>query len=285
MISRLVLETIRTTERKLTQLAVETAIGNSLQVGRKEARSVIRNLVAAGELAYTYHFGCSFLELSFNRPVRVCTRVVLKPPVCRFAAREGDIVISLAPGSAFGTGEHPTTRLALQGMEYLLSGDEGAGIANARNRETALDVGTGSGILVIAAVGFGLKHGVGIDIDPCALAEASENVRLNGLQTRIAIRAQAVEKLPGSFSMVTANLRTPSLARLASCLAGLTEAGGRLVLSGIRTAEMASLEKIYAAEGFLCQWRREESGWGGMAFCKIGEAKELPGPNDQGAPA
>ena len=149
---------------------------------KKEANKVLKKLVSEGELAYTYEFGTSFLELSFNRPVRVSTRVVLKPPGLHFKPEAEDVVITIKPGAAFGDGRHPTSRLAVRGIEYILKDSKAVWNENATR---VLDIGTGSGILVLTAVRMGIHSGLGIDIDPSARAEAAENVSLNRLEDRV----------------------------------------------------------------------------------------------------
>jgi ribosomal protein L11 methyltransferase len=264
VIRRRVLETVQASPRKLTPAAVEAAVAGRLGIGRRPVRSAVRDLIAARELCYTYVFGASFLEPCFNRPVRLSPRVVVKPPECRFTPQPGDIVIDLSAGAAFGGGEHPSTRLALQAMDVFFSS---AGSADALEPDAAaLDVGTGSGILVVAAMGFGVPSGLGIDIDPCARAEARENVRLNRLQDRVVISDRDLETLTDRFSLISANLRSPTLARMADRLTGLLTARGCLILSGVRVEEMPWMVSVYEAKGAACGWRGEENGWGAMAF-------------------
>jgi ribosomal protein L11 methyltransferase len=248
---------------------LETALCRLLPVSRQSVRTAIRDLVADRELVYTSHYGCSFLEPSFNRPVRLGRRVVVKPPDNRHPTAPEDIVVNLAAGSAFGSGEHPTTRLAVRAMEFLLSAPDTLSAASPPDR-AVLDVGTGTGILVIAAVKLGLTRGVGIDTDPCARAEARENIRLNRLQDRIDIKDQPVETLSKAYFMVAANLRCPTLCRLAECLWTLTAAGGGLILSGFRQEEMTRVASVFTESGFEKRWEEIELGWAGMAFAKPG---------------
>ena len=140
---------------------------------------MVRDLVSDGELVYTYEFGSTFLEPSFNKPSRVSTHVVLKPPGYHYQPESEDIVIQIKPGAAFGDGRHPTSRLAVRGIEYVLKGLK---VDTTSGQSSGLDIGTGSGILVLTAVRMGIQRGLGIDIDPAARSEAKENVALNQLE-------------------------------------------------------------------------------------------------------
>jgi len=239
-------------------------VGTRLGIPRTAVRTAVRTLLAERELTYTSHFGCSFLEPSFQRPVLISKYVVVKPPDCHYLPKPHEVVVSLAAGSAFGSGEHPTSRLAVRGIEHLCAvGDIGVG-----GGAPVLDVGTGSGILVIVSVLFGIQRGMGIDIDACARSEAVQNVRLNRLEDRIKITGDPVDTLKGPYNLITANLRSPTLARLADRLTRLSASDGALVFSGVRPGEMADLQRIYTERGLACRWRKVENDWGAMAFCR-----------------
>ena len=152
-------------------------------INKKQTKSVIRELVAGGELAYTYEYGCTFLERSFAKPVRISKHIVLQPPGHHHPANPKDVVVKIKPGASFGAGNHPTTRLAIQGIEFVLLGDQAL---DKTNNTSVLDIGTGSGVLLITAILCGMQTGLGIDIDACARVEAAENVRINGLDDRVA---------------------------------------------------------------------------------------------------
>ena len=102
---------------KLTHGAVEAFIKKQVPVRGRDIRKAIASLVNDGELAYSYTYGSSFIERSFGRPIRVTERFVLMPPGISFYGKDGDIPIIIEPGVSFGMGDHPTTRLALAGLE------------------------------------------------------------------------------------------------------------------------------------------------------------------------
>jgi len=177
------------------------------------------------------------------------------------------VVINLAQGVSFGTGQHPTTRLAVKGIDYAL---KECGHFKENKKTCLLDVGTGSGILVIAAVLMGIKKGTGIDIDPCAIAEARENIKINGLEHRIDICDRAFEKIDRVFSMITANLRYPTIKRLLPYMHEIVHKKGFVILSGIKTDEIKDLLDIYQEKGFLCKLKEVEQDWAGVVFEKAG---------------
>jgi len=250
--------TVRVTPPVLEKTLIETH-----GLTKKQVKAVIRGLVSAGELVYTYEFGSTFLEPSFNKPVRVSTHVILKPPGHSYQPAPEDVVIQIKPGAAFGDGRHPTSRLAVRGIEYVLkkfTSDIPDGLC------TVLDIGTGSGILVLTSVGLGIHKGLGIDIDPAARSEAKENVLINRLEDRIKISDQYLEIIDGCFDLVTANLRYPTLKKICSCLRKITNPDGFIVFSGIRSHELADLIKAYARKKFEVKWQEKELDWMGVVL-------------------
>ena len=258
-----VIETITSLPAKVTPSALTRILSEKFRLGKKQIKAAIRDLVSDGELAYTYQYGATYLELSFNRPRRVSQFVVLQPHGHSYCHGPAEVVLQIAPGAAFGDGRHPTTRLAIRGIEMALRQHF------RRSRSCSarvLDVGCGSGVLVIAAVRLGAAAGMGVDVDACALAEARQNVRLNALENRIEISDQALPAIRRQFRMVTANLRYPSLIQLRSQLSLLTTPGGVLILSGIRDIELADLLQYYAEKHWACLWRQTEAGWAAIVL-------------------
>ena len=260
-----VFETVCRPAKKLTPLELENNLMGWFALSRKQARAAIRQMITDGELTYTYQYGRSYLEKSFNQPVRISKQVILVPPRLHYQGMSQDIVIRIAAGASFGTGQHPTTRLAVRGLEYALSKENHF---PDQQLTTCLDVGTGSGILVIAAVKFGIEMGFGVDIDPCAQAEATENVRLNQLVDRIHISGHAVHHIDRRFSVITANLRTPSLIRLCHLFSERIIENGLIILSGIKIDEVVDLLAIYTKNRFYCCWRESEHDWAGIVLKK-----------------
>jgi ribosomal protein L11 methyltransferase len=155
-------------------------------------------------------------------------------------------VVRLDPGMAFGTGSHPSTRLALAWLAQVLA--PGASV---------LDYGCGSGILAIAAAKLGAARVDGVDVDPQALATAAENARANG----VALRVFPPERLPpGAYDVVVANILSQPLIVLEPLLAARTRPGGRIALSGILDAQSAEVAAAYAGD-FATRVAASEEGW------------------------
>ena len=249
---------------------IERLLVHRYGLRRRQAHAIIRHLVASGELVYTYEHGSSFLEPSFCRPVRVGKRVVLVPDGHPYRAAAGQVTVRIAPGASFGSGRHPSTRLAIRGIEQALEGIPWNGRPQ---RPVVLDIGTGSGVLVIAAVMLGAGQGVGIDLDPCARHEARQNVRLNRRDALITISDQTVEKIEptGRFDLIAANLRLPTLLNRSSSICNLMNSSARLVLSGIRVEEMDGLSSAYRANGFRLVWVAQEKGWSAGLWQRQGD--------------
>ncbi|HSR11672.1 MAG TPA: 50S ribosomal protein L11 methyltransferase, partial [Thermodesulfobacteriota bacterium] len=158
------------------------------------------------------------------KPAHVTPRLVVKPPWEEYGARKNEVVIEIDPGMAFGTGTHATTRLCLKALEDSLS---------ARLKPAAiLDVGTGSGILAIAAVKLGVRHVLGIDIDAVAVDCARENSRANGVDHAIDFRVGTPGRLRKKFDIVLANLLPQELLRSVASISARVKPGGTLIASG-----------------------------------------------------
>ena len=264
-ISERILELVSASTSKMTPVGLKNTLVQTYGLEKNQIKTVIKDLIAEGQLIYTYEHGCTFVQKSFNKPVRISRSVVLKPPGSKYRSKPHDVIIQIKPGASFGDGRHPTTRLAIKGIEFALKQLKPFSLNLA---STVLDIGTGSGVLVITAVGFGVQTGLGIDIDSCAIAEARENVKINDLQAHIAISDKAIEDIEPSFSMVLANLRAPTLAKLCARIDSVTNPNGIVVLSGVRCHELAGLMTVFRAAHFECVWTAAESDWAGVVIKK-----------------
>jgi ribosomal protein L11 methyltransferase len=252
---------------RMTPPVLEKKLREGFGISRKPIKSIVRDLVDSGELAYTYEYGTTFLERSFAKAVRISKHFVLQPPGIRSARGSDDVIVRIRPGAAFGAGNHPTTRLAIKGLEFLLYDDA---VSTAANSAAVLDIGTGSGVLLISAVLGGCKSGLGLDIDACARAEAAENVNINEVGDRIVISERSLDEISDPYSIILANLRFPTLKRLRNKIEDSTEAGGFLLLSGIRDHEQEDLINSYHDVGFERRWAANELGWSGVVLQKGG---------------
>jgi len=232
---------------------------------RGELRGAIRRLLDCGELSYSYELGQSFLERSFNRPIQVTPRITLAPPGHAVKTDHTGVTIRLAPGAAFGYGQHPTTRMALAAIDQALV-LKPAGDANRQSR--VLDLGTGSGVLAIAAVKLGFSAGLGLDIDPCALSEAHKNVDLNGLAAKIQIKNLPLDSVPGQYALITANLRLPTLIEYRDAIIGGLLPAGLLIVSGIKSDERTNLSDQYSRLEMKVLRHWNEKGWAALLMQK-----------------
>ncbi|MCL4500152.1 MAG: 50S ribosomal protein L11 methyltransferase [Chloroflexi bacterium] len=158
----------------------------------------------------------------FFKPIRL-SRIVIKPSWEEFEPEEGDVVIDIDPGMAFGTGNHPTTQLCIQAIQDYIKGGE-----------VVLDMGTGSGILAIAASKLGAARVVGFDIDPVAVEAADANVMRLELDDVIDVaRADSPRAFEGQADIVIANIIPKVIIEMAPDLAAKVAPGGKLVASGI----------------------------------------------------
>lgn len=165
---------------------------------------------------------------------------------------DGPLAITIAPSMGFGTGHHATTRLCLAALQRL----------DLRGR-TVLDVGTGSGVLAIAASRLGAAEALGIDVDPDAIAAARESLDLNRLAvtTRFVVADLREAALPPA-DVVLANLTGGVLAHNAVVLARAVRANGTLVVSGLQTHERADV--LAAFDTLSVVWSAEEDGWAAL---------------------
>lgn len=252
-------------DEKLTPLGLEKRMAELFNAGKKHIRKILKELISEGEVTYTYHFGHSFIEKSFNRPVRVSGSVVLKPSNLSFEPGFGDVVVSLDHGASFGTGQHPTTRLSIQAIESL---KVTTSLFSQQKKTLMLDIGTGSGVLAMTALKFGISYALATDIDPCARDEARKNAKLNNLDNRFEIYEGDLDALKTPVDLVTANLRFPTLMDLSEKIDWLCGSSGCAVFSGVREDEFRELSKTYISLGFVGLWKSSEKGWAGGAFAK-----------------
>jgi ribosomal protein L11 methyltransferase len=175
------------------------------------------------------------------KPLPVGKRLLILPSWESPAADETRQTIVLDPGMAFGTGGHETTRLCLECLEQILTGEP-------RLDQPLLDLGTGSGILAIAAAKLGATRIDAVDIDPQAVLVAAENCRLNLVADAVACSTTPLEQLPGGYRLILANILAEELVRMAPELTRRLLPGGLLVLSGI----LAEREQ-FVIDGFAAQ--------------------------------
>lgn len=169
------------------------------------------------------------------KPTRLGERIVIRPSWEPFDAGPSDVVVTIDPGRAFGSGLHETTRLVLRALDARLGA-----------ADRVLDVGCGSGILAVAALLLGAKSALATDVDQDAVDVTNENASLNGVADRLVATTDDVSVVTGTFPFVVANIEARVLIPLAPAIASRVAKGGTLVLSGILKGQEDDVRAAYA---------------------------------------
>ncbi|MBR0139962.1 MAG: 50S ribosomal protein L11 methyltransferase [Firmicutes bacterium] len=188
-------------------------------------------------------------------PIRLSPHIVAKPVWRDYEPREGDMVIEIDPGLAFGTGTSPTTYLAVRLMEkYLKSGTD------------VLDVGCGTGILSCAAVKLGASKVTAVDLDPEAVLSTGVNVRLNGCEDKVEVfRSDLLNDTDAVCDALIANLTGPLVIRLCPDAAPHCRPGALFISSGIIDDKEEACVKAIEEAGFDVIDIERDGGWSAVA--------------------
>jgi ribosomal protein L11 methyltransferase len=243
------------------------AVAAAAGVPKRGVRRAIEMLVTSGELQYTYIYGTSFLQTSFDRPVRLSKRIIVKPPHKMYEPRREEIVVDMTGGAAFGDGSHPSTSLALRAMDAVL-GDRLS--AERKIPLKALDVGTGTGILAIALAKLGVQAVTATDIDPCSRVEAAYNAEMNGVAEQVTVTGTPASALGGFYGLIIANLAYPTLKTLSPILTKKMESNGILILSGFKETAAKSLKAVHERQGLRLIREETQRQWVCLALRKPG---------------
>ncbi len=187
---------------------------------------------------------------AFAAPMRAGRRLVLQPTWIQAEPSPDphDVVVRLDPGRSFGSGSHPSTRLALAALEEHL-----------QPHERVLDVGCGSGVLAVAACLLGASSATGVDVDPEAVSMTHANADVNGVAACVRASTTPVEEVVGTFDVVLANIGAGVLRELAPVLAARLAPGGRLVLAGLLVEQVDAVLDAYP--GCTEVGRARADGW------------------------
>ncbi len=184
-------------------------------------------------------------------------RLVIKPSWLEYAPAKDDVVIELDPGMAFGTGLHPTTRMCMVALENYIT-------QSAR----VLDVGTGSGILSIAAAKLGAREILALDLDPIAVETAAKNVAINHAEGAVTVRRGSMDEAKEAgklYDLICINILAEVVADLAPDLAAVLRPGGTIITSGILDYKAEDVMEAFGAVGIQVVESMQEEDWVALA--------------------
>ncbi len=227
-----------------------------------QARDAVQALGARHQARLAFVEGDAWREAykAYFKPTRVGERLVVRPSWEAYAPRPGEVVLTLDPGGAFGTGTHETTRLVLEALQpFVRPGIE------------VLDVGCGSGILSIACLLLGAARARALDVDEEAVRVARDNARHNGVEARLEVSSDALESLTARYPLVLANIESRVLQPLAPALCARLAPGGVLILSGLLAPERERMRGAYVQLELLAA--REQGEWLALLLRKPGDER------------
>ena len=201
--------------------------------------------------------------------VRIGRQLAIKPTWKKYVPTPGEVVVELDPGMAFGTGQHATTRACLNALAALL-----------RRGDIVFDIGTGSGILAIAAAKLGASHVLAIEADESAARIAKENVQINDAQDVVGvICGGGVQAVRGRADIIVANLTAHQIVELAPAVVGHLRPGGIFIASGIALddEQPGAVRAAVEAAGMELREIIFEEEWVAIAWNRRGEGPHAPG--------
>ncbi len=194
----------------------------------------------------------------FFKPFEIVPTLIISPTWEKYQVKSGEQMIEMDPGMAFGTGHHPTTTISVRLIQQVMLEKEGI---------TVLDVGTGTGVLGMAAMLLGAEKVVAIDNDPEAVLVAQRNVKANELQKKMQVGSTVLSDVEQRFSLVVANIIHDVLLEMVDDLCRLTQDGGHLILSGILIGEQTkSMIDCFKKRGLTLVREEELEEWFGLLF-------------------
>jgi len=240
-------------ERSRARLAARLAAAGG-ELAACAARMVAVPLAETDwEMAWREHF----------KAFRVSDRLVVRPPWEPWpprddptAARDTDVVLEIEPGHAFGTGSHPTTRLALQALDRIV-----------RPGMTVIDVGCGSGILSLAALELGAGRVIALDVDPAAVectAQALERHIRRG--AALVLEADGLSALGTTADLIVANITAELVVKVGESVPPLLRPGGRYVATGLLETAADSVAVVLSAAGLFRERTDLLEGWACLTF-------------------
>lgn len=184
-------------------------------------------------------------------PQKIGNRIIVAPTWVEIMPDPSEVLIRLDPGMAFGTGHHPTTRLSIRLLEKAIKGNE-----------ILADIGTGSGILSIAAAKLGARRIDAVDFDETTLPVASQNFQLNDVESVVRLQAgNGLDACDGKYDVIIANILTKVLLPMIPELPQSLNVGGTVILSGIMTQEVEQVVKAIKPQQLYPINTEQDEGW------------------------
>jgi len=211
------------------------------------------SFVSAAEIT---DFGWAEKWKEHFKPRKLGRSLVVRPSWEPYEAAPGEVVLTIDPGQAFGTGTHETTQMCLRIIEDSFDA--------VPPPASALDIGTGTGILGIAAARLGASRVVGVDTDPKAVEVATENARTNGVSDRFSATFAPLSSIEGTFDLILGNIIAEILIDMKKEIVDRCKDGGLLVLSGILTEKSSWVEEEFRAEGVRLLRRETDGQWAAL---------------------
>jgi ribosomal protein L11 methyltransferase len=188
--------------------------------------------------------------------IRISEQIVIKPSFKQYESKEDEIVITLDPKMSFGTGEHESTKLAVRLIEKYVKGNE-----------KVLDVGSGTGVLSIAAIKLGAANAVAVDNDSWCYQNCVENCALNNVAERIKVVEGEIGIIPEeNFDLVLANIQKNILLMMSEKIKAKVKKNGIVVLSGLLLKDEMEITSHYQSIGFKFKEKKVLDEWLAIVF-------------------
>ncbi len=175
------------------------------------------------------------------------------------------IELIIEPGISFGSGQHPTTQLCIAAIDFCFFKKQ---MMDSKTSSTGADIGTGSGVLAMAMCLAGLASCKAYEIDPVSINEAKKNIALNHLTKRVKVIEDYMKESKNTFSIISANLRFPTLTLLSDMIYASLIENGIAIISGVREWEKDQFVTFYSEKGFRLVWQQDEKNWSGFVLVK-----------------
>jgi ribosomal protein L11 methyltransferase len=190
--------------------------------------------------------------------IRVSGRILIKPSFKDYSAKPDEVVLTIDPKMSFGTGEHQSTKLVLRLLEKYV-----------KNGMKVLDVGSGTGILSIAAIKLGATKAVAVDFDEICLENCRENCSLNQVSNLVEVLTGEIDVVKEKdFDLILANIQKNVLLEIAEKIKAKLKPNGIVILSGLLESDKSAIDKKYHKLGFRIKQIEQMDEWIAMVLCQ-----------------